>query len=264
MRGGRVYKTGGREKSIQPGANSQRIFAWEMPPGLFGIGRDPDGDCTDAAPTVSVTLGVQLGLQANPAAPGQLITFPDGVHVDWSDAFLHVVWGSSSDDDGGSTDGAEMDVDLINGTSFSLVARDAQFYVSYPIPSAPDPGNLVQPVIDVSISVGIGDLGNGAGARSARRTVKVGALNSGATSGVFAIPRFAHAAVLLTRDATAGQTFQQLRAPVAGADLLAVSTIQKQETQSVPIYTGARGFDLIDTTQGGSAGNAVMFYLAPS
>ena len=255
MRGGRVYKTGGREKSLAPGQPQKRIFAWEMPHGLFAAEDfDEDGECVDYAPTVAVTIGVQLGEQN-----GQVVA--DGAHVDWSDAFLHVVWGSGS----GCTDSAEMDVDLINGTSFSLVARDAQFYVTYPTPQNPSPANLVQPFIDVSISVGIGDLGSGTGVRSARRTIKVGDLTHGATSAIFPIPRFAHGAVLLTADAVAGQTFQQLRAPIAGADVLAVSTIQKQEYQSVPIYSGARGFDLIDTTaQTGSTGNAVLFYLAPS
>src|SRR5258708_19172528 len=240
MRGGKVYLTGGRNKTLQPG-EQKRLFKWEMPVGLFGHEkdeRDEDNEPVDAAPTVSVTLGVQLGEQTN--AQGQVVIFPEGQHVDWSDAFLHVVWGSGS----GATDDAEMDIDLINGTSFSLIARDAQFYIHYPIPTSPVPAGLVQPVIDVSISVGIGDLGSGTGVRSARRTVKVGNTTGGNASGQLAIPRFAHGAILASQDATAGATLTQQRSPVTAGDTLSVATIQKQEYQSIPAFTGARGFNV--------------------
>jgi hypothetical protein len=257
-RGGRVYRTGGREPSIVPGTLLKTILKWEMPPGLFGHSyeENQNGECgDDAAPVVTATLGVQLGLLADGSR------FPDGVHVDWSDAFVQVSYGSSS----GCNDAQTVDVDLMDGTALGLVARDATFAVSYPTPQSPDPAGLVQPIIDVSISIGIGSLGSGAGVRSARRTVKIGNIGNqgaGGTSGVLPIPRYAHSAIFSSADNLTTATMNQLRAPIAGSDNLSIVALGKQEGNAVPIYPGARGFTLTTATQATTA--AVIFLLAPA
>lgn len=257
--GGRVYHTGGRERSILPG-DTKKIFVWHMPAGLHGVDRRQDqrnnwGECgDDAAPSVVASVCVKLGVDPDPTANKQI--FPDGVHVNWSDAFLRVSFGSGS----GGTDDSDVELDLINGDSFPLVARDAEFYCIYPKNDNPQ-SPIVQPIIDVSISVGIGVVG-AAGERGARRSIKLGNLNS-AQSNVFPVPRYAVGAVLQSTDAaTAAAVLTQRCAPVAGADILAISTIQKQEYQSVPIVNGARGFDVTTTTN--ATGVSVIFYLSPA
>lgn len=262
VRGGRVYKTGGRERSLAPGSIGKKIFKWEMPSGLFAASpwdenRRDTGECgDDAAPIVTVSVCVRLGIDDSPGANKQ--DFPDSAPVNWSDASLLVTFGSSS----GCVDDSSFEVDLLNGLCFSMVARDAEFYINYPVVEQQQ-GGIVQPIIDVSLAVGIGSEGS-QGARPPRRTIKIGGLAGGAgnPSPTLPIPRFSVGAVYVSADGTAAATFNQRAAPFAGAALLSQSTIQKQEYQSIPIVNGARGFDIF--TAAGSEGNAVLFYLAPA
>jgi hypothetical protein len=234
-----VYKTGFREPKIQPGDTNAVLGQWSMPDQLV---------CQ--APTVSCSLNVRLGLQSNGT---RLAETPGGV-LDWSAAFLRVLWGSGT----GKTDMQIAELDIMDGMSFPLIARDATFTIVYPKVTLPSGG--VQPIIDVSVSVGIGTTG-AQGVAGARRTVVVGDLANANPSSVFPIPAYAVSACYASSDANASVTLNQTRSPAQGALIIGVSTIQKQEFQRVPIIQAARGFSIVGPA-GGSAGNRVIFFLS--
>lgn len=249
----RKYKTGARSQRIQPNTFNNEILSWEMARGVYSPTGEPWDDC---APTISVAVAVRLGQVLN--ADRTITPFPDGPNVDWSAAKLLVRWGTSS----GNLDTAAMECDLVDGMSFTLNARGATFAIDYGPPVAFAQG-LVQPVIDVSISVAIGTGGHSDSAFMCRRTVTVGATAAGAPSGLFSIPPFSSSAIYQSESiAGASATFNQTMSAIAGSATVAQDTIQKQLSQAVPIAHGARGFSI--TTPADTTRSAVIFLLAPT
>jgi hypothetical protein len=245
---GFVYHASVQQQNLGPKAGEQKIGTWCSPPDpgerRGGAAGDPD-ECEDTtgAPTVSATVSVAL-------AKGEVDAFST-----WEDAFLRVRFGS------GEIDDQVLELDLMNGVSFPLIARNAIFYLVYPV-RGEQGGVKHQPKIDVQVSIGVGVLGS-SGARGARRTVICGDVGQGGgTIGPFTIPPFAVGAVYASADATATATLVQVGSPTNALPVLSVATIEKFEYRSVPVKHGARAFTL--ATAALSTGNAVIFYLSPA
>lgn len=250
---GFVYHASLQQPNLGPtqGPMLQKIGTWCSPPDEGDKQnlrrREAGEECEDTtgAPTVAVTVSVKL-------AAGE----PDAYST-WEDAFLRVRFGS------GEIDDQVVDLDLMDGVSFPLIARNAICYLVYPINGEED-GVKLQPKIDVQVSFGVGVLGS-SGARGARRTVLVGNLGEdghGGTSAPFLIPPFAVGAVYASADTTTSATLVQTGSLINGLPVLAVNTIEKFEYRSVPIRHGARAGTL--TTADPSQNNAVIFYLSPA
>ena len=235
-----VYETGFRDPAIQPGNGAAKLGQWTMPEAY---------ECE--APTISCSLNVRLGLLPNGT---RVKEDPNGT-LDWSAAFLRVLWGAGL----GKRDMQIAELDIMDGMSFPLIARDATFIIVYPKVTGL-PANGVQPAIDVSVSVGIGTTG-AQGVCGARRSVLIGDLPNANPSATFPIPPYAVSASYASTAANPSVTLSQRRAPIQASTLLSVSTIQKPELQRVPIVQAARGFDIVGPI-GGSAGNRVIFYLS--
>lgn len=171
----------------------------------------------------------------------------DVANNDISDAFLEVDFG------GGDSDSSAFSMDLIDGTSFPAIG-ECNVFLNYPPVAA-----VVQPAIDVSVSVGKLEVG-AQSALGCRRTIKAPITNG--TSAILPIPKFAVQAVYANATvAVAAAQFDQLRAPVGGATVLSTLALGKTQATSVPIINGARAFQL---TVGGSTGDAVIFNLSPA
>jgi hypothetical protein len=246
-----VYHASVQKQNLGPAVGFQKIGTWCSPPDEGDEANREraeagEGGCEDTtgAPTVSCTIGVAL-------SAGE----PDAFST-WEDAFLRVRFGS------GEIDEQILECDLVNGTSFPLIARNAIFELVYK-PVETDPAVKRQPKIDVQISIGVGVLGS-SGARGARRTVLIGDIpgQGGGTSPVFPIPPFAVGAVYASTDATATVTMTQGGSFANATPILAVNTIEKFEYRSVPVRHGARAFTI--TTVAPTTGNAVIFYLSPA
>jgi hypothetical protein len=224
------------------GTEPQQLGAWPS--------CDAAPDLYEGAPSVACTVNVQLSVD-NPTDDDTAQLF------DWSDAYLRVKYGS------GELDLPILELDLMNGCSFPLVARSAQFELVYPIDASADPASKLQPKIDVSVSIGVGVLG-ASGARGARRTIKCPTEGQNAhISALLPIPKFAVGAVLQTATTTASGQFNQFPSDVGtGGQQLSISTVQKEEYQSVPVVHGARGFSLSTAAEEPSA--KVIFYLSPA
>lgn len=225
------YKKGGRFPQANPNPVGQptKFFEW-MSDDILPIGWSNE---------VTVSIFVAL-------AAGQV----DGVHVDFSDASMIVEYGT-----GDEADECIVEVDLVNGTRFSIPAKSAIFRLNYPV--NPNANLVTQPTLDISVSVAFGECASG---RAPQKTVKVGALAMATESNIFPIPRYARDAVLQTNDALTTAVLKEYCAPVAGANLLSEAAIIKTDP-SVPIVNGARGFSL--TAAAAATGAAVIFYLTP-
>lgn len=242
-----------QQQNLGPKTGAQKLGTWCSPPDEGDEAnerRAAAGDAdecmdTSGAPTVAGTVGVRL-------AKGETEAF-----ATWEDAFLRVRFGS------GEIDDQILELDLMDGVSFPLIARNAIFELVYP-PTKEVDGVRHQPKIDVQISIGVGVLGS-SGARGARRTILVGDLGAdgvGGTSDPLPIPPFSVGVVYASADATATASIEQVGSLTNGLPLLAVNTIEKFEYRSVPVRHGARAFKL--TTAASSVGNAVIFYLSPA
>lgn len=249
---GFVYHASVQQQGFGPKAGMQKLGTWCSPPDEGDEQNDhrreaggPDEcDDTSGAPTVSATVSVKL-------AAGEQDAFST-----WEDAFLRVRFGS------GEIDDQVLDLDLMDGVSFPLIARNAIFYVVYPI--VKKAGETRQPKIDVQVSIGVGVLGS-SGARGARRTIIVGDLGAdgqGGTSAPFLIPPFSVGAIYASTDAGTTATLEQVGSVANGLPLLALNVIEKFEYRSAPIRHGARAAKL--TTTGTTTGNAVIFVLSPA
>jgi hypothetical protein len=249
---GFVYHASVQQQNVEPKDGIQKLGTWCSPPdegdeanAKRAAAGDPDEcDDTTGAPTVAATVSVKL-------SAGEADEF-----ATWEDAFLRVRFGS------GEIDDQILELDLMNGVSFPLIARNAIFEIVYPI--VKKAGETYQPKIDVQVSIGVGVLGS-SGARGARRTVLIGDLGNadqGGSSAPFLIPPFAVGAVYASADATATATLAQVGSIINGLPVLAVNTIEKFEYRSVPVRHGARAAVL--TTAAQSLGNAVIFYLSPA
>jgi len=239
---GCTWQTGGRAPQIGPKPSTpegdtqpQKIFNYRIPDALFRPGETP---------TLSAVISVRLA-ERNFDGTQQVVV----PNQDYSDAWIQVRAGTGDD-----SDEQIFDIDLINGTIVPLAARSGTFALLYPEVE----GELVQPILDISIGVAMGTCATGE--RPPRRTIKVGDLTMNVEKGFFRIPRFAHGAVLQTTDATAQAILRQYTAPLNGSILKSQAIVQKQEYQSVPIAHGATGFSLEATAA--ATGAAVIFYLA--
>ena len=174
---------------------------------------------------------------------------------DISDAFLTVEFG------GGDSDLSVFDMDLIDGTSFPAIGQ-LNVYLNYPIVTGQQVP-IVQPNLDISISVGTGCVG-AQGAIGCRRTIKVGSLGNNAASAVIPIPKFAVQAVYA--NATVGVAtaqFDQVISTANGAPVISSVLLGKTQAGCVPIINGARGF-IVTSTQGATTLNAIIFDLSPA
>jgi hypothetical protein len=249
-------------KNLGPNGGLQRIGEWKAPPWLFVNSANNVYDRCDpedrGAPTVGCTLYVELSMPFR-------IQEQNGIVTNFSTlgASLIVKWGS------GETDDPQAEMDMINGTSFPLIAKSAQFFLNYQ-PGFPAPNGFptTQPNIDVSISVGLWCHGS-QGHCVPRRTVDVGVaggtlgnLAAGQSSSPAPVPPFGVAAILSTADTTASSQISLLASPNNAASIIQVATLMKQEFQKVPLRNGSRGFVLTNTSGAPSVGNAVIFTLA--
>lgn len=200
------------------------------------------------------SYGLALSVNVKPSTG--LTGFVDAANVDISDAFLTVEFG------GGESDLSVFDMDLIDGTSFPALG-ECNIYLNYPIlvqnPQAP----VIQPPLDISITVGTGCVG-AQGAIGCRRTIKVGDLINNGASNVLPIPKFAVQAVYAnTTIGVATAEFDQTIATVNGSAVISRVLLGKTQASMVPIINGARGFLLV-SSQGATTGNAVIFDLSPA
>lgn len=231
---------GGRAPSIGPmgtgiNADEQQVFEFDARRYL----------CREGDPCLVANVAVRL-------ASGQI----DVSGNDISDVFMRVRYGS---DNHGPLSVA--DFDLIDGVSVPILGRLANFSVVYPkmgtlqIP-------VEQPLLDISISIGVGD-GQSGGTRGARRTIKVGDVGNGQTgpaAGPLPIPNFAVSAVYASNDTTTGATLQQTLSPINGSTVIALSVMSKVVEQSVAIIPGARGFS-VNASQAALTRPVVVFLL---
>lgn len=209
---------------------------------------------SDTADDDYESVGLVCSLNVRPSSG--LTGFVDGATTDISDAFLTVEFG------GGDSDLSVFDMDLIDGASFPAIGQ-CNVYLNYPINSGTPQAPIVQPNLDISISVGEGCVG-AQGAIGCRRTIKVGSLGNNVASAVIPIPKFAAQAVYA--NATVGVAtaqFDQVISTANGAAVISSVLLGKTQALCVPIINGARGF-IVTSTQGATTLNAIIFELSPA
>jgi len=200
------------------------------------------------------SIGLVCSVNVKPSTG--LTGFVDAANVDISDAFLTIEFG------GGDSDLSVFDMDLVDGVSFPAIGQ-INVFLNYPILVQNPQSPVVQPPLDISISVGKGCVGAQA-ALGCRRTIKVGGLGNNAASNVLPIPKFAVQAIYAnTTIGVATAQFDQTISTANGSAVISTILLGKTQASCVPIINGARGF-IVTSTQGATTGNAIIFELSPA
>jgi hypothetical protein len=233
-------------QNVKPGETTQ-VISWENPT----TSRAGQYDYTYCEDVHSRTVNIGLDRDLLP------VFNPDGTenfNVSYEGIFWIVSWLAGNA-------GQKAEVDVQNGTFISVVGRNVNVQVSYPvIDYLPSP--IVQAPVDVRAVLGFEGGQPNAGISSiARRTVRIGTIAGNGSSAIFAIPRFAVSAVIRNSDiATPTMTIEQLRNNQGGS-FVNVSTIGKNEIGIVPICDGASFFRIDNNNPLPVADVSVVFSL---
>jgi hypothetical protein len=229
------------KKNVQPGDLGVQVLSWENP----STSRGGQYDYTYCEDIHSRTVNISLDRD--------LIPDPDTGFdsANYEGIFWTISWLAGNA-------GQTVDVDVQNGTYVTVLGRNVNVQISYPV----IPGSQQKQLpIDARAVLGFEGGHPVAGLASiARRTVRIGTVAAGAVTPFFRVPRFAVAAVI-RNSVLSIPTMVIGQARGSNGGLINVSMVGKLEQDVISICDGASFFSIENTSANNANDVSVVFYL---